>query len=60
MEGWALNDRGVSYTFGKAVVEGFIQKYDLSLICRAHQVCLHSPTNRLSRMDTYSSAIDAW
>eukprot|EP01060_Flectonema_neradi_P034498 TRINITY_DN6063_c0_g3_i1.p1 TRINITY_DN6063_c0_g3~~TRINITY_DN6063_c0_g3_i1.p1 ORF type:complete len:311 (+),score=30.25 TRINITY_DN6063_c0_g3_i1:68-1000(+) len=30
--------RGVSYTFGERVVEKFLQKFDLDLICRAHQV----------------------
>ncbi|KAL8141083.1 hypothetical protein V2J09_007104 [Rumex salicifolius] len=36
--GWAENDRGVSYTFGPDRVEDFLKKYDLDLICRAHQV----------------------
>mmetsp|Transcript_41627 Transcript_41627/g.61076 ORF Transcript_41627/g.61076 Transcript_41627/m.61076 type:complete len:328 (-) Transcript_41627:132-1115(-) len=35
---WAANDRGVSYTFGATVVENFLKKHDLDLICRAHQV----------------------
>nr|P48481.1 RecName: Full=Serine/threonine-protein phosphatase PP1 isozyme 2 [Acetabularia peniculus]CAA82264.1 protein phosphatase 1 [Acetabularia peniculus] len=36
--GWGENDRGVSYTFGPDTVTGFLQKHDLDLICRAHQV----------------------
>ena len=36
--GWAENDRGVSYTFGADVVAKFLQKHDLDLIVRAHQV----------------------
>jgi len=36
--GWAENDRGVSYTFGADVVSKFLQKHDLDLIVRAHQV----------------------
>lgn len=36
--GWSDNDRGVSYTFGSDVVAQFLQKHDLDLICRAHQV----------------------
>lgn len=36
--GWRENDRGVSYTFGADIVEDFLQKNDLDLICRAHQV----------------------
>ncbi|XP_076309124.1 uncharacterized protein LOC143224744 isoform X3 [Tachypleus tridentatus] len=36
--GWGENDRGVSYTFGGDVVRAFLQKHDLSLIVRAHQV----------------------
>ena len=36
--GWGYNARGVSYTFGHDVIEEFLAKYDLDLICRAHQV----------------------
>ncbi|PSS04209.1 Serine/threonine-protein like [Actinidia chinensis var. chinensis] len=38
MEGWGENDRGVSFTFGADTVAEFLQKHDLDLICRAHQV----------------------
>eukprot|EP01063_Lacrimia_lanifica_P026796 TRINITY_DN3667_c0_g2_i1.p1 TRINITY_DN3667_c0_g2~~TRINITY_DN3667_c0_g2_i1.p1 ORF type:complete len:311 (+),score=122.09 TRINITY_DN3667_c0_g2_i1:83-1015(+) len=38
IEGWGENDRGVSFTFGTDVVEKFLRKHDLDLICRAHQV----------------------
>ncbi|CAA6673339.1 unnamed protein product [Spirodela intermedia] len=37
-EGWGMNDRGVSYTFGPDIVRDFLEKHDLDLICRAHQV----------------------
>ncbi|EDW26831.1 GL14744 [Drosophila persimilis] len=36
--GWGENDRGVSFTFGAEVVGKFLQKHDLDLVCRAHQV----------------------
>ena len=36
--GWAENDRGVSFTFGHDVVQSFLRKHDLDLVCRAHQV----------------------
>jgi len=36
--GWEENERGVSYVFGPEVVSLFLKKYDLDLICRAHQV----------------------
>ena len=36
--GWSENDRGVSFTFGPDIVHKFLQKHDLDLICRAHQV----------------------
>lgn len=36
--GWGENDRGVSYTFGADIVNEFLQKHDMDLICRAHQV----------------------
>ncbi|KAF3680534.1 Serine/threonine-protein phosphatase PP1 [Capsicum annuum] len=38
VKGWGMNDRGVSYTFGPDKVTEFLQKQDLDLICRAHQV----------------------
>ena len=36
--GWAENDRGVSFTFGADVVAKFLERNDLDLIVRAHQV----------------------
>uniref|UniRef100_A0A804LPE1 protein-serine/threonine phosphatase n=1 Tax=Zea mays TaxID=4577 RepID=A0A804LPE1_MAIZE len=36
--GWAINDRGVSFTFGPDKVSEFLEKHDLDLICRAHQI----------------------
>ncbi|KAL9934803.1 hypothetical protein V8E36_006578 [Tilletia maclaganii] len=38
ISGWSENDRGVSFTFGPDVVTRFLQKHDMDLICRAHQV----------------------
>ncbi|KAF8388222.1 hypothetical protein HHK36_026888 [Tetracentron sinense] len=38
VQGWGMNDRGVSYTFGPDKVTEFLQKHDLDLVCRAHQV----------------------
>ncbi|KAH7298026.1 hypothetical protein KP509_25G024000 [Ceratopteris richardii] len=38
VSGWGENDRGVSFTFGTDTVEEFLEKHDLDLICRAHQV----------------------
>ena len=35
---WGENERGVSYTFGTKVVEQILDKHDLDLVCRAHQV----------------------
>ncbi|KAI9224985.1 Rb C-terminal peptide bound To the catalytic subunit of Pp1 [Blastocladiella britannica] len=36
--GWSENDRGISFTFGADVVHRFVEKHELDLICRAHQV----------------------
>jgi serine/threonine-protein phosphatase PP1 catalytic subunit len=36
--GWAENDRGVSFIFGPDVVTSFLQKHDMDLLVRAHQV----------------------
>jgi len=38
VEGWGPNDRGVSVTFSQVVVNEFLEKHELDLICRAHQV----------------------
>lgn len=38
VQGWGENDRGVSFTFGADVVNKFLHRHDLDLICRAHQV----------------------
>ena len=35
---WAENERGVSYVFGKKVVEEFNRQFGLDLVVRAHQV----------------------
>ena len=37
-EGWGQNDRGVSVTFNEKVLKNFLEKNDLDLLCRAHQV----------------------
>ncbi|XP_014255789.1 serine/threonine-protein phosphatase alpha-3 isoform-like [Cimex lectularius] len=36
--GWGENERGVSVSFGENVLLDFLQKHDLDLVCRAHQV----------------------
>eukprot|EP00540_Astrosyne_radiata_P017935 CAMPEP_0116850626 /NCGR_PEP_ID=MMETSP0418-20121206/16262_1 /TAXON_ID=1158023 /ORGANISM="Astrosyne radiata, Strain 13vi08-1A" /LENGTH=346 /DNA_ID=CAMNT_0004482539 /DNA_START=10 /DNA_END=1050 /DNA_ORIENTATION=- len=36
--GWAENDRGVSFVFGADVVAAFLEEHDLDLLVRAHQV----------------------
>jgi diadenosine tetraphosphatase ApaH/serine/threonine PP2A family protein phosphatase len=41
---WSENDRGVSFAFGPDVVSRFLQKHDLDLICRAHQVRVRPPS----------------
>ncbi|KAI4295188.1 hypothetical protein MLD38_040567 [Melastoma candidum] len=38
IDGWADSDRGVSCTFGADKVIEFLEKNDLDLICRGHQV----------------------
>lgn len=35
---WEDNERGVSYCFGKNIVNEFLSKFDLDLVCRAHMV----------------------
>lgn len=35
---WEDNERGVSYCFGKSVINDFLVRYDMDLICRAHMV----------------------
>jgi serine/threonine-protein phosphatase PP1 catalytic subunit len=35
---WEDNERGVSYTFGRNVINEFLTKHDFDLVCRAHMV----------------------
>ncbi|KAF9511688.1 hypothetical protein BS47DRAFT_1298624 [Hydnum rufescens UP504] len=35
---WEDNERGVSYCFGKTIINQFLARYDMDLICRAHMV----------------------
>ncbi|CAH8873455.1 unnamed protein product [Trichobilharzia szidati] len=35
---WAVYDRGVSFLFGQDVVTEFLNRREMDLICRAHQV----------------------
>ena len=36
--GWAENERGVSFTFGKDILDKFLKFFEMDLVCRAHQV----------------------
>lgn len=38
INGWAENDRGVSFVFGADIVAEFLERHDLDLLVRAHQV----------------------
>ncbi|KAI8062477.1 Metallo-dependent phosphatase-like protein [Gongronella butleri] len=35
---WEENERGVSYCFGRRIVNEFLARHDLDLVCRAHMV----------------------
>jgi serine/threonine-protein phosphatase PP1 catalytic subunit len=37
-EAWAPNSRGISLSFGANIIKEFLEKHDLDLIVRAHQV----------------------
>lgn len=36
--GWGENERGVSYVFGKDILQKFLKSQDLDMVCRGHQV----------------------
>lgn len=38
VQGWVHSMRGVSYQFGHDVLDAFLTKHNLELVCRAHQV----------------------
>lgn len=57
IQGWGENDRGVSYTFGPDCVSEFLQKHDLDLICRAHQVCSNSIQCDEKARPSYSATV---
>ncbi|KAI8595354.1 Metallo-dependent phosphatase-like protein [Dissophora ornata] len=35
---WEDNERGVSYCFGRSIIQRFLNRHDFDLICRAHMV----------------------
>ncbi|KAF9196159.1 hypothetical protein BGZ50_001855 [Haplosporangium sp. Z 11] len=35
---WEDNERGVSYCFGRSIIQKFLHKHDFDLVCRAHMV----------------------
>jgi serine/threonine-protein phosphatase PP1 catalytic subunit len=35
---WEDNERGVSFCFSKKIINEFLAKFDLDLVCRAHMV----------------------
>ncbi|XP_060947988.1 serine/threonine-protein phosphatase PP1-beta catalytic subunit-like [Limanda limanda] len=37
-QGWGRNNRGVSFTFGADVVDEFLIRHDMDLICRSHEL----------------------
>ncbi|KAF9963393.1 serine/threonine protein phosphatase Pzh1 [Mortierella alpina] len=37
-EDWEDNERGVSYCFGRSIIQKFLNKHDFDLVCRAHMV----------------------
>jgi len=39
--GWAPSQRGVSYVYGHDIVKSFNERFELDLICRAHQVNIY-------------------
>jgi serine/threonine-protein phosphatase PP1 catalytic subunit len=38
--GWEDNDRGVSFIFSQDIIKKFVDKNNIDLICRAHQVTI--------------------
>ncbi|KAG0302124.1 hypothetical protein BGZ98_007761 [Dissophora globulifera] len=35
---WEDNERGVSYCFGRSIIQRFLNRHDFDLVCRAHMV----------------------
>jgi len=35
---WGKNERGISNTFGGKILKENLEKFDLDLLCRGHQV----------------------
>ena len=59
-KGWGESDRGVSFTFGADVVAKFLQRTDLDLVCRAHQVRTVSPRDKSSEGGLRLKADQVW
>ena len=59
-KGWGESDRGVSFTFGADVVAKFLQRTDLDLVCRAHQVRTVPPRDKSSEGGLRLKADQVW
>jgi diadenosine tetraphosphatase ApaH/serine/threonine PP2A family protein phosphatase len=35
---WGKNERGISHTFGGKILNEYLEKFDMDLVCRGHQV----------------------
>lgn len=57
IKGWAESDRGVSFTFGADVVDKFLNRTDLDLVCRAHQVVEDGYEFFVRTIDTIRSSL---
>lgn len=53
IEKWAISPRGAGWLFGSRITEEFMEKNQLELICRAHQLVNEGTKSNKSRIDFY-------
>jgi len=54
IEKWSISPRGAGWLFGSQVTEEFMEKNQLELICRAHQLVNEGITFFINKIILYS------
>ncbi|CAF3298192.1 unnamed protein product [Rotaria sp. Silwood2] len=50
LNGWGENDAGISFRFGVNIVNEFLNRHNMDLICRAHKI-IHSSNKQANEQD---------